>query len=198
MSVDAVWLGGPPGNRGDNIRSKLTKYGINFVRIYEYLSSDDRFPSTTTKLVILNVEMCSHGMQDLGKKEAARIHAAFVMGGFGLSRMITNLARTGLIDPSKTVEHDEPDVDDAVDEQTNKETENMKPFPTSSAPSPQSAPSAMNAPSTTNALIAHVDHGSIESQAADALLNIERWPALRTFLLRGIVEALSKEAGVSK
>jgi hypothetical protein len=196
MSIDAVWLGGPPGNRGDNIRSKLSKYGINFVRIYEYLSSDDRFPAST-KLVILNVEMCSHGMQDMGKKEAARIHAAFVMGGFGISRMIANLARTGLIDPSRMIEPVDADVDDTnsnTNNDTNKETENMKPFSTSPA---QLAPSTSSAPSAP-AHVEGADHGSIESQAADALLNLERWPALRPFLLKGIVEALSKEAGLSK
>ncbi len=178
MTIEAVWLGGPPGNRGNVMRKKLARYGVNFVAVHEYLSSRDRFPAST-KVVLLNVEMASHGMQDIGKREADRVGAIFVTAGFDLSRTVQNLTRLGIIDPNAPPPA-EPETPDPEDDMTSSNT------PNGNAPSQQQSFVAAD-PGT---------HGSVEAQAADALLCIEKWPALRPFLLRGIVEALSKEAGM--
>lgn len=227
MNIDAVWLGGPPGNRGHNIRNKLAKYGINFVAVHEYLSTGDKFPATT-KAVILNVEMASHGMQDLGKREAARVGAVFVTGGFDVSRTINNLSRLGLIGTAEPVpappqtpapipthiaskrkhyeyvhdvvgvladDVDDPEQDHDHEPDEQQEEHDMRDQRDHSQKtvtlSPSPSPSSTSTPAPAN------DHGSVEAQAADALLSIERWPALRPFLLKGIVEALSKEAGMT-
>jgi hypothetical protein len=179
MTIDAVWLGGPPGNRGNIMRKRLARYGINFVAVHEYLASRDKFPQGT-KVVLLNVEMASHGMQDLGKKEADRVGATFVTAGFDLSRTVNNLTRLGIIDSNAPPPEPEPETSE-------------QPTEDDMSNAPQNAQNGSQAPNT--AYVA-VDHGSIEAQAADALLSIEKWPALRPFLLRGIVEALSKEAGM--
>lgn len=181
MAIDAVWLGGPPGNRGNVMRKKLGRYGLNFVGVHEYLSSRDKFPMGT-KVVFLNVEMASHGMQDLGKREADRVGATFVTAGFDLSRTVINLTKLGIIDPNAPPPEAEP-------ENTDTEDETMV-----TANQSQNTP---NGASQSYVAIDHGPHGSVEAQAADALLCIEKWPALRPFLLKGIVEALSKEAGMS-
>lgn len=100
----ALWVGGPPGKTLDNISRNLYREGIEIAErwdsVVEVMRSKHRIPDPID-VVLLNYEMCSHGLQDKIKLLAKKANKPFVLASLGSRKTILELRSKGIL-PEKT------------------------------------------------------------------------------------------------
>lgn len=103
--LNALWVGGPPGKTLQNIRKNLQKDGVEMVEAWDAtpdtMRNKHRIP-TWADVVLLNHEMCSHGLQSRLKDLCRKANKPLVLASLSTKRTVEELRLRNLI-PSDSI-----------------------------------------------------------------------------------------------
>lgn len=100
--IDALWVGGPPGDTLKNLTAKLARDGINVLEVQR----DYHAVPARAQLVLANIDMCDHGSSEAAREAATKRGVPYVAVRTDYSRTRLALISANII----TTERPEPIV----------------------------------------------------------------------------------------